>query len=74
MQQECLFLPQHDLLVLQTSSRVKQASLEKNKCSKFGLLCTLPHKPTHKLVSKKVIVGANNLHLLPMESMEILLA
>jgi hypothetical protein len=47
--------------------------LKQNSCRKVGLLCTLVHKPTYKLVSK-VIVGAHRLHLLSMERLELLLA
>ena len=44
--------------------------LKQNDCGKVGLLCTLVHNPTHILVSTKVIVGAQNLHLRPMGRME----
>jgi hypothetical protein len=47
---------------------------KQNSCRKFGVLCTLQHKPMCRLILKKVIFGAQTLLLLPMDRMELLLA
>jgi hypothetical protein len=71
MRHEGLFLPKHDLLVLQTSFRAKQSSIIEIK---HFLLCIVLHNQTIKLVSTNVIVGTHSLHLLPKDSMGMLLA